>query len=162
MRPSVRSLHWWPINRLVCDVLRVFIYIALICRVLILSNIFHTVPEAVRGLLQMAIKTELGVSYFNDTLPGHLLFEEQGKLDGPTFVASWKAMADDMEQQLPVQAYFTQALDDIIKRYVCIHDRRNGLSSNCIHHVRVITHCQSVVLSQFGATEHIFYRQASG
>lgn len=34
------------------------------------------------GLLQGAIKTDLGVAYFNDTLPVHLMFEEDGRLDG--------------------------------------------------------------------------------
>lgn len=67
-------------------------------------------------VIQLAIKTELGVSYFNDNVPGHLLFEEDGKIDGPTFVANWKSMSDDLEQRTAISEYFSASIDDIIKK----------------------------------------------
>ena len=66
------------------------------------------------GIIQGAVKTELGVVYFTDTLPTHLLFEDEGKLDGPTFVQSWKAMSDELEQRAAIGSFALDSVDAIV------------------------------------------------
>jgi AP-1 complex subunit beta-1 len=68
------------------------------------------------GQVQGAIKTDLGVVYYNDQLPVHLCFEEDAKLDGPTFVQSWKSMGDDLENRQQVSRFTVgDSMDDIVR-----------------------------------------------
>lgn len=47
---------------------------------------YATAANVAYGVLQAAVKTDTGVVYFNDNLPAHLLFEDDGRLDGYAFV----------------------------------------------------------------------------
>jgi len=49
------------------------------------------------GLVQLAIKTELGVAYFTAKLPAHLLFAENGRLEKSEFLEKWATIPDDKE-----------------------------------------------------------------
>ena len=65
---------------------------------------------------QGAVKTELGVVYYNDQLPVHLCFEDGAKLDGPTFVQSWKSMGDDLENRQVVARFSTgDSMDELVR-----------------------------------------------
>lgn len=55
--------------------------------------------------LQVAIRNnQLGVAYFNDTLPLPAILVEDGKIEGSVFVGSWKSLpeANEVTQQLPI------------------------------------------------------------
>eukprot|EP00455_Lapot_gusevi_P029271 TRINITY_DN3134_c0_g1_i9.p1 TRINITY_DN3134_c0_g1~~TRINITY_DN3134_c0_g1_i9.p1 ORF type:complete len:907 (+),score=438.83 TRINITY_DN3134_c0_g1_i9:97-2817(+) len=73
-------------------------------------------PNAQAGLVQCALKTELGVVYFNDNLPPHLLFEENGRIEGPAFVATWKQLGNELEQRLPISNLFSNDFEAITRR----------------------------------------------
>lgn len=70
-------------------------------------------PQAQFGVLQGAVKTDFGVVYYNDNMTTQLLFEEDSKLDGPTFVSSWKGMQDDLEVRVPLANLFSEQIDAI-------------------------------------------------
>ena len=44
------------------------------------------------GIIQIAIKTELGVFYFNQPAWAYTGFSEDGKLDEQTFLGQWRAI----------------------------------------------------------------------
>jgi len=50
-----------------------------------------------KPLVEMAIKTELGVCYFKDRIPAHILFDEKGKLESDGFLKMWKDLGDSKE-----------------------------------------------------------------
>jgi len=50
-----------------------------------------------KPIVEMAIKTELGVCYFKDRIPAHILFDEKGKLESDAFLKMWKDIGDGKE-----------------------------------------------------------------
>jgi len=50
-----------------------------------------------KPIVDMAIKTELGVCYFKDRIPAHILFDEKGKLETEAFLKMWKDIGDSKE-----------------------------------------------------------------
>ncbi|KAF6257431.1 beta-adaptin-like protein C [Scenedesmus sp. NREL 46B-D3] len=53
--------------------------------------------------LQVAMRTnQLGVFYWDDTIPMAALLEEGGTVDGQTFLASWRALPQEAVQKLDV------------------------------------------------------------
>jgi hypothetical protein len=53
--------------------------------------------------LQVAMRTnQLGVFYWDDTIPMAALLEEGGTIDGQTFLASWRALPQEAVQKLDV------------------------------------------------------------
>ncbi|KAK9867573.1 hypothetical protein WJX84_010901 [Apatococcus fuscideae] len=62
-------------------------------------------PAQASPSLQVAIRNnQLGVAYFNDTLPLPAVLLEDGKIEGSVFVGSWKSIpeANEVTQQLPI------------------------------------------------------------
>jgi hypothetical protein len=58
---------------------------------------------AANALLQVAVRTnQLGVFYWDDTIPMAALLEEGGTIDGQTFLASWRALPQEAVQKLDV------------------------------------------------------------
>jgi hypothetical protein len=47
------------------------------------------------GLLKIAIKTELGVAFMQETVPAYVLFQENGQLEKADFLGMWKSLGDD-------------------------------------------------------------------
>ena len=72
------------------------------------SNLFAILLGLLTLLLpcyQVAIRNnQLGVAYFNDTLPLPAVLLEDGKIEGSVFVGSWKSIpeANEVTQQLPI------------------------------------------------------------
>jgi len=50
-----------------------------------------------KPIVEMAIKTELGVCYFKDRIPAHILFDEKGRLETEAFLKMWKEIGDGKE-----------------------------------------------------------------
>ncbi|KAK9833824.1 hypothetical protein WJX74_006957 [Apatococcus lobatus] len=62
-------------------------------------------PAQAPPTLQVAIRNnQLGVAYFNDSLPLPAILVEDGKIEGSVFVGSWKSLpeANEVTQQLPI------------------------------------------------------------
>jgi len=49
------------------------------------------------GIVRMAIKTNLGVKYFHDSIPPYIFFSEEGMIDKQQFLGLWKSLPDDKE-----------------------------------------------------------------
>jgi len=57
-------------------------------------------PTQNRGVVQMALKTDLGVLYFQDNIEPYLFFEEQGRLERKEFLETWKRIATELPQEV--------------------------------------------------------------
>eukprot|EP00457_Paulinella_chromatophora_P010229 gb/GEZN01010323.1/.p1 GENE.gb/GEZN01010323.1/~~gb/GEZN01010323.1/.p1 ORF type:complete len:218 (+),score=38.20 gb/GEZN01010323.1/:461-1114(+) len=51
-----------------------------------------------KTMVDMAIKTELGVAMFADTIPARIFFSENGKVSAQGFVPDWKALGASAEK----------------------------------------------------------------
>jgi len=67
-------------------------------------------------VLQIAIKTELGVLYFQDNIDLHTLFSEHGHLSQQEFLGKWKTLTDENEQELDMSDVATRDSDTISKK----------------------------------------------
>ena len=65
------------------------------------------------GVIQVAIKTELGVFYFNQPFPVVAAFSENGKLADQEFLALWKSLPDTNECTQSLASRSAQTVDDI-------------------------------------------------
>merc|ERR1712173_274539 len=66
------------------------------------------------SVVQMAVKTDAGVSYFTDKVPTEIFFEETGKMDRDVFLASWRQLPQAQEQAHQVQKLRTTDRQAII------------------------------------------------
>jgi len=69
------------------------------------------------GMIQIAIKTELGVFYFNQPAFAYTGFTEDGKLDEQTFLGQWRAIPDTAESSQMVSGRTVNSVEDIKKRF---------------------------------------------
>lgn len=72
--------------------------------ILPLNTSGEVTPSAKPGVLQCALKTDLGqVCYFQANLPAYLLFEESGKLPDAEFLRLWQAFPqeNDLHSEIP-------------------------------------------------------------
>merc|ERR1712137_769395 len=69
-------------------------------------------PGAVRG----AVKTELGVGYFNVPLPAQVMLQENGNMEKPAFLKLWKGIADANETKLNFSRANVTSTDDVSAR----------------------------------------------
>jgi len=53
-------------------------------------------------VVQMAIKSDLGVAYFQDTVDAFYLFDDSGRLEKKAFLALWSSIPDSNEVKLEV------------------------------------------------------------
>jgi AP-1 complex subunit beta-1 len=54
-------------------------------------------------VLQVAMKTnQLGVFYWDDDIPMVALLEDDGTIDGQTFLTTWRSLAQEVVQKLPL------------------------------------------------------------
>lgn len=65
------------------------------------------------GVIQVAIKTELGVFYFNQPFPVAAAFAENGKLADQEFLGLWKSLPDTNECTQSLSSRSAQTVDDI-------------------------------------------------
>lgn len=68
------------------------------------------------GVIQVAIKTELGVFYFNQSFPLQAAFDESGKLPDQQFLQQWKAVPDENETVINIPNRTPQTVDEIKAR----------------------------------------------
>lgn len=54
------------------------------------------------GVVQIALKTSLGVLYFASPLSAHIFFEENAMMDKKEFLQMWQTFGTDQEQQASV------------------------------------------------------------
>jgi len=59
-------------------------------------------PACKMGLLQVAVKTDLGVIYFKDTVQAYILFSEDGEVQSSDFINQWKSLGDDKETKMDI------------------------------------------------------------
>jgi len=68
------------------------------------------------GIVRMAIKTNLGVKYFHDTIPMHIFYKEEGKLDKQKFLNLWKSLPDEeVTEKLEKRKY--ESVQEIKSRF---------------------------------------------
>jgi len=61
-----------------------------------------TAPASTNGVVRMAMKTEISVFYFQDRIPPHILFSEEGQIGQSDFLQMWQSLPDDSEQSISV------------------------------------------------------------
>ena len=66
------------------------------------------------GIIQIAIKTEVGVFYFNQPAYAYTGFGEDGKVDEATFQNQWKALGEESAQ--PVTGRTVNTVEEVKKR----------------------------------------------
>jgi len=73
------------------------------------------------GVVQMAIKTELGVAYFQDTLEAFFLFDDNGRVEKANYIPVWKSIADakEIKREIPNR---TQSDIAAIRARLCAHN----------------------------------------
>jgi len=54
--------------------------------------------DKISNILQVAVKTNYGVVYFQDQIPFAVFFTEDGRLTTHAFTSTWKSIPDDAEQ----------------------------------------------------------------
>jgi len=66
--------------------------------------------------VQVAMKTELGVFMFADSIPAWIFFEESGQLDKGSFLSQWGALPEQNEVRADVPNRVVQSVEDIRQR----------------------------------------------
>jgi len=72
-------------------------------------------PEAKVGYVQMALKTELGVCYFQEKLPAYMLFHENGLLEKKVWLTKWKQI-QDIEENVSIKSRSRATADKISQK----------------------------------------------
>jgi len=69
----------------------------------------------------MAIKTELGVAYFQDTLEAFFLFDDNGRVEKQNYIPVWKSIGDtkEIKRDIPNR---TQSDIAAIRARLCAHN----------------------------------------
>lgn len=62
----------------------------------------YSQPPQMSSNIQMALKTELGVLYFQDSIPIDIFFEESGKLEKKNFLELWRQIGSDKEETIMI------------------------------------------------------------
>eukprot|EP00823_Brevimastigomonas_motovehiculus_P006047 TRINITY_DN476_c0_g1_i3.p1 TRINITY_DN476_c0_g1~~TRINITY_DN476_c0_g1_i3.p1 ORF type:complete len:370 (-),score=124.68 TRINITY_DN476_c0_g1_i3:166-1275(-) len=70
------------------------------------------------GLIQIAIKTDMGVFYFNDCLEAFYLFNEDGKLAQDAFLSLWRSLSETTEVRRSIEGRTIKDIADT-KRRLC-------------------------------------------
>jgi len=74
--------------------------------------------QAKADFLQVALKTDFGVVYFQDEITAHLLFSEDGALDKSSFLQEWKDLGDDEESaSIPAGITGTDAIRNRLEQF---------------------------------------------
>jgi len=76
-----------------------------------------TVNTANVGIVQVAIKTELGVFYFNQPAYAYVLFSEDGQLGDQDFLQLWKSFPESSEVSQPVNKRTANSPDQMKSRF---------------------------------------------
>jgi AP-1 complex subunit beta-1 len=58
--------------------------------------------ESKQGVVQVALKTQLGVLYFAAPLSAHIFFEENGQVEKKEFISAWKGYPAEVEHKLNI------------------------------------------------------------
>uniref|UniRef100_A0A0D9VU42 Beta-adaptin appendage C-terminal subdomain domain-containing protein n=1 Tax=Leersia perrieri TaxID=77586 RepID=A0A0D9VU42_9ORYZ len=73
-------------------------------------------PGAPNSLLQVAVKNnQQPVWYFNDKIPMHVFFGEDGKMERTSFLEAWKSLPDDNEFSKEFAASVISSIDATIE-----------------------------------------------
>jgi len=73
--------------------------------------------NAKAGVIQMAVKNDIGVVYFQDKLSAYMLFEEDGLLEKRAWLEKWKELPDTSEQQITIENRVYKSAEDILERF---------------------------------------------
>jgi AP-1 complex subunit beta-1 len=69
------------------------------------------------GIIQVAIKTELGIFYFNQPFSAHHLFTEDGKLPDSEFLNQWKTLPAETESVAVVNNRTVENVEELKSRF---------------------------------------------
>jgi AP-1 complex subunit beta-1 len=89
-------------------------------------------PGAPNSLLQVAVKNnQQPVWYFNDKIPLHVFFVEDGKMERASFLEAWKSLPDDHEFTKELPGSVISSIDATVERLAAsnvffIAKRKNG------------------------------------
>ncbi|KXZ48196.1 hypothetical protein GPECTOR_29g103 [Gonium pectorale] len=73
------------------------------CRVPLMADPAKLSPPPLATGLQVALRTnQVGVLYFNDSVPLAALTEENGSMEAPDFLAAWKSLPPEASARLPL------------------------------------------------------------
>ncbi|AQL06589.1 Beta-adaptin-like protein C [Zea mays] len=87
-------------------------------RTLLQMNTFQNIsPGAPNSLLQVAVKNnQQPVWYFNDKIPLHVFFGEDGKMERASFLEAWKSLPDDNEFTKEFPGSVISSIDATVER----------------------------------------------
>jgi len=71
--------------------------------------------------IQMAIRTELGIAYFQDTLDAYFLFDDNGRVEKSAYSGTWRSMPDSKEMKRDVPSRLYPDITAIAQR-LCAHN----------------------------------------
>lgn len=78
-------------------------------------------PSDKGNVVQMAIKTDLGVAYFQDALPAYLMFDASGRMEPKEFLSMWRSIPGSNEATVSVPNRTANSPDDIKTRMEAQH-----------------------------------------
>jgi len=67
--------------------------------------------DAKQGIVQVALKTQLGVLYFAAPLSAHVFFEDDGEVDKKQFLTTWKNLPTENEFKISIDAPESSGFD---------------------------------------------------
>jgi len=74
-----------------------------------------------KPVVDIALKTELGVVYFKDKVPAHLLFQEEGKLESKEFLALWRSLDSKEISQVLSTNLAAPAIKEVLEAVRVFH-----------------------------------------
>eukprot|EP00475_Leptophrys_vorax_P022917 TRINITY_DN3117_c0_g1_i1.p1 TRINITY_DN3117_c0_g1~~TRINITY_DN3117_c0_g1_i1.p1 ORF type:complete len:905 (-),score=341.08 TRINITY_DN3117_c0_g1_i1:61-2775(-) len=67
--------------------------------------------EAKQGIVQVALKTQLGILYFASPLSAHVFFEDDGEIGKKQFLESWKGLPAENEFKISIDSPDSNGFD---------------------------------------------------
>lgn len=74
------------------------------------------ISDKVNNILQVAVKCNLGVFYFQDRIPISVFFQDDGKLDKEVFLSTWKQIDESNEHTITIDNIFSTDAEQIKQR----------------------------------------------
>eukprot|EP01104_Vermistella_antarctica_P014792 TRINITY_DN4715_c0_g4_i1.p1 TRINITY_DN4715_c0_g4~~TRINITY_DN4715_c0_g4_i1.p1 ORF type:complete len:940 (+),score=338.52 TRINITY_DN4715_c0_g4_i1:85-2820(+) len=80
------------------------------------SNTGPMSPGPPSGAVQMAIKNNIDVFYFQENFPLHLTYRSDGRAEKPEYIQSWKAISNDNEASIDLQGITVNSVESLQER----------------------------------------------
>eukprot|EP00775_Hariotina_reticulata_P007152 gene7152-7367_t len=100
--------------------------------------------------LQVALKTnQLGVFYWDDNIPMASLLEDDGTIDGQTFLTTWRSLPQEVVQKLPLAIHNIEAAKSqlqAVNLFVLAHRPVPGTGQDALYVTGRVFHTAQVLL----------------